>query len=76
LSRSQSLVDWRFYRSKYDAAKVVAAFSSTLRNDVDLATLSEHLVAVVQETMQPTQVSLWLVQREARPARRVEGGVS
>jgi len=74
--RIQSVIDRRFYRRKYDATKVVAAFSSTLRNDVDLATLSEHLVAVVQETMQPTQVSLWLVQRESRPARRVEGGAS
>jgi hypothetical protein len=58
--RIQQLIDHRFYRSKYDAARVVAAFGSTLRNEVDLATLSEHLVAVVQETMQPTHVSLWL----------------
>jgi hypothetical protein len=58
--RIQQFIDRRFYRSKYDAARVVAAFGSTLRNEVDLATLSEHLVAVVQETMQPTHVSLWL----------------
>jgi hypothetical protein len=58
--RIQAIIDRRFYRSKYDAARVVAAFGSTLRNEVDLATLSEHLVAVVQETMQPTHVSLWL----------------
>jgi hypothetical protein len=56
----QAVIDRRFYRRKYDAARVVAAFGSTLRNEVDLATLSEHLVAVVQETMQPTHVSLWL----------------
>jgi hypothetical protein len=69
----QQLIDRRFYRSKYDAGRVVAAFGSTLRNEVDLTTLSERLVAVVQETMQPTHVSLWLVQREPGPAKQVEG---
>jgi len=58
--RLQAIIDRRFYRSKYDAAKIVAAFSATLRQEVDLNTLSEQLVAVVEETMQPTFVSLWL----------------
>ena len=56
----QRSIDRRFYRSKYDARRIIDAFSTTLRAETDLTQLSEQLVAVVQETMQPAHVSLWL----------------
>src|SRR5262249_30551025 len=58
--RIQAFIDQRFYRRKYDAEQALAAFSTALRQEIDLAPLREQLVAVVQETMQPAHVSLWL----------------
>lgn len=58
--RVQRAVDRRFYRTKYDARKAVEAFGATLRQEVDIASFNERLLTVVQQTMEPAHVSLWL----------------
>jgi hypothetical protein len=58
--RVQAFIDRRFYRRKYDAARTLAAFGETLRNEVELDRLTSRLLGVVEETMQPAQASLWL----------------
>jgi hypothetical protein len=61
--RVQDQVDRRFFRRKYDAAKIIAAFGASLRDETDLDRLAERLVSVVDETMQPQAAGLWLRRR-------------
>lgn len=58
--RVQNVIDQRFYRTKYDAQQVLNDFANTVRDETDLEQLTAHLIQVVDETMQPTTVTMWL----------------
>jgi hypothetical protein len=65
--RIQAVVDRRFNRRRYDAARTIAAFSARLREEIDLDTLTGELLEVVGQTMQPTRAALWLRPRAPSP---------
>ena len=73
--RVQAAVDRRFDRRRYDAAQTIQAFSASLRQQVDLDTLTAELLAVVDQTMQPTQASLWL-RTPPEPSRTPRGALA
>ena len=70
--RIQDVIDRRFYRRKYDAEQVLARFAQTARDETDLDSLTAELARVVQETMQPEQVSVWLRSAPTANTRSIE----
>lgn len=61
-NRVQDFIDRRFYRKKYDAEQALASFAAIARDEVDLDRLTASLIGVVEETVQPERISLWLKQ--------------
>jgi hypothetical protein len=70
--RIQSFIDRGFYRKKYDARKTLESFSAKLRDETDLDALSDDLVAVVRETLQPEHITLWVRPATAPNNRQVD----
>jgi hypothetical protein len=70
----QTVIDRRLYRRKYDAARTLAAFSGSVRDEVELGRLTERLTDVVEETLQPESVSLWLREHPGQAVNFGQGG--
>lgn len=62
--RIQAFIDRLFYRRKYDAEKIMSQFAAALQNEVDIDSLTHDLLGVVQETMEPKKLSLWLIDQQ------------
>ncbi len=71
--RVQSIIDRRFFRRKYDAEQVLARFAATARDETDLDALTAELARVIQETMEPAHVSVWLRPADDRPGNAPAG---
>ena len=67
--RIQALIDRRFYRQRYDAARILEQFAANLQHEVDLPTITDQILTVVHETMQPAEVSLWLRPQVEQPGK-------
>jgi hypothetical protein len=64
--RVQGAIDRRFFRQKYDTQQVLAGFATTARSEVELEQLTMQLLQVINETMQPASIGLWLRQKQAQ----------
>jgi hypothetical protein len=72
-ARVQTLIDRRFYRRKYDAARILAAFGTSARDDVDLDDLTERLLGVTEDTLQPASIGVWLKPPSPRAPAAIAG---
>src|SRR5262249_21920492 len=65
----QIAIDRRFYRIKYDASQILEHFTAALQNEVELGSITDHLLSVIEDTMQPVQISLWVRQNAPEEPR-------